>query len=350
MLDNIRLIINGEYDITSAVTSVRLESSVDSLSDCLTFSIPYSDIVKYNIPEIEIPNTCILMDGQSIPFSGFVIKIDCDETKRSYTCYDACWYLTKSKECIQFTAGTSIRDCIEDLASHSSIPIKKIPESVTSVLSGDDTIYKETVYDILKKLLDLETQVSGREYFIHSNGFQILISELGEETVELKHTEAFSEASSARDLSNVKNSVTIFHDDYIIDNGTNDESIGKYGRINEIVSRSDAENTVYVVNSLLSRKAELAAEGSLKMLGDWTVKRGKMVILNLPIVSLGDESDNMKSRFVVKNVTHTLQDDNHTMVISFEQYFDVKSKLTALEKYEQGLTDIPVRPVPTPEQ
>ncbi len=309
-----RLIVNGN-DITRAVISLELNSFLTTLGDTLEFDIPYSDLIKYNIAEIQVGDKVELYDDHQI-FRGLITAYNNDLSLRAYTAHDFCYYLNKSKIIMQFNEGDSISDAIKQLWDKVGVTYVNLPQ-MRGIIGEDDTFYKQTPAEILKTLLQKEEDVSGITYYAYNNGVgrRIDINEVGLYKVSFSvDTEAISDPTKEANLDDVKNSY-IYYDTETDEEAASyrdESSIKRYGLLQEIIEGSDSDNAAEAVKNRTWMTRNLLPKGNITTIGNWYCLRGYKVTLKEKVTGLvGD--------YIIEGVTHHYDDTGHFMTLDLKQ-------------------------------
>ena len=320
---DLQLIVNG-VDITPAATVLTLDSSLDVLGDCVKFAIPWSDLARYNIAPIGLGQTVQLNSGYSRVFDGVVTSREHTETSRAYIAYDFCYYLNKSKIFIQFDAGVAVSEAIAKLWDTLGITRVNLPRMSTPVSVEKTTYFTETPSQILKKLLAIETNVTGIEYYAYASQYgRIDIEPVGYMETAVPDLRTMSAPRYKQTLDDMRNSVQVVVGNVndltdplggSIENGL---STRTYGTIREIINLDEDEAAFaeIIARMTLRRKAYPLDNGEVTVLGDWRALRGKRLNIQEPVTGFNNT-------FVIRAVTHSVNPavPPHTMTMTVEEY------------------------------
>lgn len=320
---SLTLAVNG-IDITPAVTVLTLDSSLDTLGDCLKFAVPWSDLARYNIAPIGLGQQVRLTSGGTKVFNGIVTSREHTETARAYTAYDFCYYLNKSNLFIQFDAGVPVSKAIAKMWDVLGVSRTNLPNMSTPVSIEKTTYFTETPARILRKLLAIETSVTGVEYYAYANGSGgIDIEPVGYYETQIPDLRTMSAPRYQQTLDDMRNSVQVVVGNVndltdplggAIEDGL---SVRTYGMIREVISLDEEESQFAeaIARKTLMRKHFPLDGGDVTVLGDWRVLRGRRLEIREPVVGFNNT-------FVVRSVTHIVDPavPLHTMKMTVEEY------------------------------
>ncbi len=296
--------------------------SIKQLGACVKASFPLSDI-ETNIVA-DIGNFVeVIEDGKSY-FRGIITENTSTDKKLSITAYDCCYRLKKSKIAIQFD-GMTVSDALMELWRYCGVKSRHIPNMTTQI---ESVHYAQSPADIAKKLVSIEEENNGGEYYITSEEFDTVeIYELGQKLCPASLSVIMAPTKSAT-LDGVKNHVSILVSDgngYTVTESARDwPSIQKYGMfLREYINvSSDASSAVGVAQNRLSRLKLLLAEGNVTVKGDWALTAvGNRIVINEPISGL-------VGVYVITSVSHKLGDDFQTTLGLKEYYSEPSFKST----------------------
>lgn len=320
---DLRLTANGT-DITPAVTALALDSSLATLGDCLKFAVPWSDLARYNIAPIGLGQTVRLTSGGTQVFQGIVTSREHTETARAYTAYDFCYYLNKSKLFIQFDEGVPVYQAIAKMWDTLGVTRINLPRMMTPVSVEKMTYFTETPAQILKKLLAIETNVTGVEYYAYANNYGgVDIEPVGYYETQIPDLRTMSAPRYQQTLDDMRNSVQVVVGNVndltdplggAIEDGL---SIRTYGMVREVITldEDEAQFAEAIARKTLSRRHFPLDGGNVTVLGDWRILRGRRLKIREPVVGFNNT-------FVVRSVTHIVDPavPLHTMTMTVEEY------------------------------
>lgn len=145
------------HNVTSYLGGLEWHNSTDELATSLSLNIakPQQEWSNQYTPEI---GDVVRMFTNTEIFRGVVIDVDYGDPKyNKYTCYDAGWYLNKTKDTYQFY-NITVRECIRKILEDLSIPV----DSISGLGDGKDfdTVTVSDIYidksisEILKDFMD----------------------------------------------------------------------------------------------------------------------------------------------------------------------------------------------------
>lgn len=299
--------------------------SIKQLGASVKASFPISDIDSNTVADIG--NSAEVREGGRSYFQGIITEVTSTDKKMTVTAYDCCYRLNKSKIAIQFD-GMTVSDALKELWRYCGIESRHIPNMPTQI---ESVHYAQSPADIAKKLVSIEEENNGGEYYITSEGFNTAeIYALGQNVCPVSLSAIIAPTKSAT-LDGVKNHVLILVSDgngYTVTESAKDwPSIQKYGMyLREYINvSSDASSAVGVAQNRLSRLKRLLAEGNVTVRGDWALTAvGNRIAINEPISGLvGD--------YVITSVLHKLGDDFQTTLGLKEYYPEATFKSTIEE-------------------
>ena len=162
-----------------------------------------------------------------------------------YTAVDVGWYLNKTTDTYQFTSMRA-DDCIKKICNDLYIPIVLIPELGTLITQ----IYiDKPVSDVIKDIL--EKCGSGYNFDFVPDGMRIYLCRDIEakpkfrisSNTELKNSVQYmGNIEHKSSIENMKNSIKVITETDVMTTLKADESISKYGFLQEVVKMNDGDN------------------------------------------------------------------------------------------------------------
>ncbi len=184
--------------------------------------------------------------GDKEDFRGVIIEVDDGAMyENKYTAVDVGWYLNKTTDTYQFTSMRA-DDCIKKICNDLYIPIVLIPELSTLITQ----IYiDKPVSDVIKDILD--KCGNGYNFDFVPDGMRIYLC--NDKVVEPKfrispNTELknsvqyMGNIEHKGSIENMKNSVKVITDTDVMTTLKAEESISKYGFLQEVVKMNDGDN------------------------------------------------------------------------------------------------------------
>lgn len=213
----------------------------------MSFSTPKPKEMKYM--NIYIPQMGDIMrysGGDKEDFRGVIIEVDDGAMYvNKYTAVDVGWYLNKTTDTYQFTSMRA-DDCIKKICNDLYIPIVLIPELGTLITQ----IYiDKPVSDVIKDIL--EKCGSGYNFDFVPDGMRIYLCRDIEakpkfrisSNTELKNSVQYmGNIEHKGSIENMKNSIKVITETDVMTTLKADESISKYGFLQEVVKMNDGDN------------------------------------------------------------------------------------------------------------
>ena len=310
----LNLVIGGKQYYPLELTYDR---SLERLGARIKASFPLAD----NLPRVpaEIGSTVWVYEDWKNYFVGTITEVKAGGDRLSITAYDSCYYLNHSKRIIQFSDMT-VSEALAALFKECGLFNHHCPEMTAKV---ESICYMQSPTDIAKKLVQLEEDENGGEYYLTSDSFNsVEVYKVGELDTGIELSAVIS-PSRSQTLDGVKNRVTLVVSDgegYTVTETASDGlSIAKYGLISEIEEiSSDASGAVAIAQNRLQQKKQLLAEGSVTVKGSWELTAiGRRIKVTEPVTGLSGE-------YVITSVQHKLGDDFQT-TLGLREYSEVIS-------------------------
>jgi len=293
-------------DATRYITEFSLTSSIDALSDCLKISTSNDGVPSFPIYSDVVVNGI---------FEGKIISISKDNDTISYTCYDNMWNLNKTQMLIQISDGVSVGAAISLILNKCGI--KYMLSTLLSVKTVESKIYKDTPYNIIKKLLEIAEAKIGKSFYMTCYKNIIIIEMLGLKTVKLSGF--INSISGETSVEDVKNSF-IYLTGSESDGYTEElvkifpDSISSYGKIVEyITSQGDTDDAATIMANIDARRTRPKQTGTIELNGVWAAMRGKSLYID-------DEKSGLSGYMNIISASHKVDKGLHTMSLSLEEY------------------------------
>ncbi len=256
------IIINPEgkrYDISSLVKdNVQLSSNLDNITAQLDFELAYNFREKLPFSPIDLEaGACsveLYDDQESNIFQGIIPKVQINKKSPKFTAYDPGFYIVRIADIFQFNNITADK-CIQSMLNEFKMPVGTMENSSVKI---DEYYYKETIYEIIKKIIETIREETGENYYfyfkdnkfhfckrnkdkylegiIEPKSYSILIGK--------KYIDIFNfikDASFSMSFENMKNSIIVVDGDEDKMNKTDmakdDENIKKYGLLQYVVKQ-----------------------------------------------------------------------------------------------------------------
>lgn len=305
-----KLSVEG-YEINHLATELSWSSNVDSLGQSLTFSVPFDDMAGL-LPKnfIKIGDKVTLRYKSHIIFFGIVESESASgRAPRGYTCFDLAFYLNKSTLTVQFNSKPADA-CIADICKRFNIKtnIISIPFKIKKVYKG------ETVSEILKDILSIASQRSGRKYRFEMRGTTLVVFARKDIYVTIDN-QWISDPQRTLSMGDMKNSVEIVAGDEkkvkVAAVAKDDNSIKKYGLLHhsEEIDEKEKAKAKQVADNLLKDMNKMTESSSVTLPGNHEARAGRMVRLNEPITGLVGE-------YGITNAQHDINNGIHLMTLT----------------------------------
>lgn len=311
------IFVNGK-DISTRTGSPSRSDDVDGLSQSFDFTVAFNPNDKY-FPSLDVncgDKVVVSNNGKEI-FKGTIT----DEARsgvfqRTYTAHDNGWYLNKNEVVAQ----------IKDMAADSAI--KKlcdefgIQTDICSMPTKINQIYDGTVLsDAIKDIVDKVSSDQAKSYRMEIVGDKLKISEYKDMIVKtsfkmasnvapIDPTKVPSSDEVTKSIQDMANSIKVISSaeksTTIEASAKDDKAIAKYGTLQKVVKRTDAEkaqagniakNTLLELNKVTETKR-------VSLLGDDAVRSGRIIQMDGKL-------------YLVKSCTHDYL-PVHTMNLALE--------------------------------
>ena len=247
LLDGALKVVVNDTDVSKHIGDISWTNTKNTLATTMSFSTPKPKEMKYM--NIYIPKMGDIMrysGGDKEDFRGVIIEVDDGAMyENKYTAVDVGWYLNKTTDTYQFTSMRA-DDCIKKICNDLYIPIVLIPELSTLITQ----IYiDKPVSDVIKDILD--KCGNGYNFDFVPDGMRIyLCSDKVVEpkfrispNTELKNSVQYmGNIEHKGSIENMKNSVKVITDTDVMTTLKAEESISKYGFLQEVVKMNDGDN------------------------------------------------------------------------------------------------------------
>nr|DAD95057.1 MAG TPA: 43 kDa tail protein [Siphoviridae sp. ctVqj4] len=315
-------IIKGKeiYDISDYAGSITWNDSIDTLGMQLSFSIGIS-MDRYQ-PALNIdPGDIVIFRNKVEIFRGIIVSKDIGRTENSFTAYDFCFYLNKSKVIKQYHK-INAAVAIEQLCTELNIKVGSIAPMRCLITH---IYYESTAAEIMDDILEQENQETGKQYLKEMRGDSFYIFERTSKPIIATFKPAFNIAefnigiaigNPTRNLSieEMKNSILIVSGNEksvrILASAKDEEGISRYGLLQEIekVDEKDKNKVRYIAQNKLSELNQVSETVSVELLGNDEVRAGR-------VLTLSEKMTGIEGSYLVKACNHTLSNGVHTMSV-----------------------------------
>lgn len=257
LLDGALKVVVNDTDVSKHIGDISWTNTKNTLATTMSFSTPKPKEMKYM--NIYIPKMGDIMrysGGDKEDFRGVIIEVDDGAMyENKYTAVDVGWYLNKTTDTYQFTSMRD-DDCIKKICNDLYIPIVLIPELSTLITQ----IYiDKPVSDVIKDILD--KCGNGYNFDFVPDGMRIYLC--NDKVVEPKfrispNTELknsvqyMGNIEHKGSIENMKNSVKVITDTDVMTTLKAEESISKYGFLQEVVKMNDGDNASDLARKILA--------------------------------------------------------------------------------------------------
>ena len=247
-------------------------------------------------------------------FRGIIVdEKQSGANKYSYTCFDYCFYLNKSEVEIQFN-GISGTDAIKKLCSENNVPLGNVADIKTKIKK----IYQgQPVSDVIKDIIKQATEETGYKYRLEYRDGKVHVEDYKELVLNDVITQPISNYSRNLSMQDMLNSIEVISSkeksSTVKSTIQDDKSIEKYGLIKKIIKVDDKKSaqTAQIAKKAIQESDIVKEQISLTLLGDDTVRSGRIIIIDDYTVDIHD-------KFLVKNCKHSYG-VNHTMQLELKR-------------------------------
>ena len=312
------------YDISDYAGNINWSDNIDTLGMQFDFSTGVSLDRYFPKMSIDQGDIVILRNEKEI-FRGIIVSKSYNGTQDiSYTAYDFCFYLNKSKIIKQFN-NINATSAIQQICSELDIKVGSIAPMRASITH---IYYESTAAEIIDDILTQEAQETGNTYIKEMQGDSFYVFEKTSKPITATFKPAVNIAkfdiglaisSPSRTLSieDMKNSILIVSGDEqsvrVLAIAKDDEGIKKYGLLQEIesVDDSDLNKVQNVAENKLKELNKVSETISCTLLGSDDVRAGR-------VLTLVEESTGISGNYFVKSCSHTISKGIHTISVELE--------------------------------
>lgn len=251
---------------------------------------------------------------EQVVFQGIIVaEKQSGANKYSYTCFDYCFYLNKSEIEIQFN-GVSGLEAIKKVCSENNVPLGNVADIKTNIKK----IYQgETVSDVIKDIIKQATEETGYKYRLEYRDGKIHVEDYKDLVLDKVITQPINNYSRDLSMEDMRNSIVAISQKEkstsVKSTIQDDESIKKYGLIKKIVKVDNKKQaqTAQIAKKTIQDTNKVAEKLNLTLLGDDTVRSGRIIIIDDYTVDIHD-------KFIVENCKHNYG-VNHTMTLDLKR-------------------------------
>ncbi|WP_129599497.1 XkdQ/YqbQ family protein [Anaerophilus nitritogenes] len=309
-------------DITPIVQSISLNSNVDTLGQELDINIISNfDTQCFPINPVEIDNHISILNHDNTEiFRGMVVADNTnDRNPKGYKCFDYAFNLNKSEDIFQFK-DISVQQALQQICNRYNIK-----NNICSINTKVKKIYKDKITsDVIKDLLDIAKNETGKKFFFEVNGDTLYVKELQNEVIKATFKLAnnvqdydinngIGSVSIKKSAEDLKNSIVIVKDNNILATVQDQNNINKFGLLQmaESIEENDKAKAQNKAKNLLNEFNKIVEETNVQFLGDFRVKCNRILELNEPVTGLSGQ-------YRVMSCTHNY-DNIHVMNLGLER-------------------------------
>lgn len=311
---NIYCLANGN-DISRYICDISWQNTKDSLSTVFSFSVPKADKMKYldmYTPQVgEVFRYC---GGKEEYFRGIIKETDDgDRYVNKYTAVDAGWYLNETKDTYQFD-GMRADECIKKIVGDLNIPIVTMANLDTLI---EQTYIDKSVSDIIKDII--EKCGTGYNFDFVPKGIRIYKCtdmaadpkfRISSNTQLFSSVEYSGNRGHKLTFDGLRNSVKVVSDTEVLVTLKDDESIAKYGFLQEVVKikkddETDPKETAKEQLAQLNKLTETTSIEIIEELDSYT-RAGS-------VITYGGE------KYVITSSKHSLNKGVHQNQLNLER-------------------------------
>ena len=266
---------------------------------------------------------------EEVVFQGIIVsEKQSGANKYTYTCFDYCFYLNKSEIEIQFN-GVSGLEAIKKVCKENDVPLGNVADIKTKIKK----IYQgQPVSDVIKDIIKQATEETGYKYRLEYREGKVHVEDYKDLVLDKVITQPINNYSRDLSMEDMRNSIVAISSKEksksVKSTIQDDESIKKYGLIKKIIKVDDKKQaqTAQIAKKTIQDSNKIKEKLSLTLLGDDTVRSGRVIIINDYTVDIHD-------KFLVTNCKHNYG-VNHTMTLDLKR---VEAELDT-SKYKTSTT------------
>jgi hypothetical protein len=295
-------------DITALMTSLKWNSDIRQAPQQLTVGMVYSNDAYTPRYQVRNGSVVVLLEGEKEILRGVVFKSPRNHKKTiSITAYDHGIYLAKNKT-TKILDSVSVKKFITSLCSEFGIPIGSIPE-ISLALTA---IYRDmTLYDMIVSALTEVTKRTGEKYQVRMVQGKLNIIKKSDQVLSWRIAlgENLVDAQYSESIENLKNKIVIRgENNQVLAIVEDQELIAAYGLLQEQFSeQADAAGDAQsLAKNYLTDLGTVLKEFSVNAIGIAQLRAGDAV-------QISDDFLEVSAVFYVDRVSHSFQNDSHTM-------------------------------------
>ena len=246
------------YDFTNVISdNIKINGSVSQIAKTFNFEVPYNSLMGLPVNPIDLENGAYILEivSNDNKYSGIIYACEKGLDGVKYTAQDPCFYLS-SKVIIQFN-NESMGNAVKILLEKHKAPVGIIDACDVKV---DEYYYKKSMAEIIQDFIKIIEEETGKTYFFNYadgkfNFFKSQKDKYLDGSYEVPDYYflynqkqynifcAISEPNYTVSFEKMKNSILVVKGKEkkveIIEQAKDDESIKKYGLLQDIIERED---------------------------------------------------------------------------------------------------------------
>ena len=304
----IAVVKDSAIDLTPILTSCTWSGDRTQAARKLEFSFVQDDRDE-NIPVVDIDSGYVVFgadeDG-NIVFTGNVYQLEKDRAKSSVkvVSYDQLFILNKSKTTRKYTDALP-EDVAREICNEMGITAGNIAETGEKV---SFIANNKTGYQIIMSAYTEAKKKNEKLYQCLMNGDRLDVVEKGTliEGVSLDSENNMTDSIYRESIEDIINRVIITDDTGNNVTYVDDESIGKYPRIQTVYKEDKTQDTQREAKDLFKKPER---EGSVTVLGNYNLISGYSVVVKDSLFT---------GQFWIKSDVHTFKDGIHMTKLTLE--------------------------------
>lgn len=247
------------YDISSLVKdNIQLSSNIDNITAQMDFELAYNYREELPFSPIDLEaGACFieLYDNQdTLIFQGIIPKVQINKNSPKFNALDPGFYISRIADIFQFN-NIPAEECIRNMLTEFKMPIGTLEATGIKI---DEYYYKETIAEVIKKIIEIIKEESGKNYYFYFKDNAFHFCERNKDKhldgsiqpkkysilINNKYIDIFKfikDASYSLSFENMRNSIIVVDGDEEKMNKTDmakdDENIRKYGLLQYVVKQ-----------------------------------------------------------------------------------------------------------------
>ncbi len=246
--------------------------------------------------------------------------------EESFTAFDFAFYLNKSKIIKQFN-NINGSGAISSVCSEQGIVLGEVPNLSTNI---NHIYFENTIAEIIDDILEQCNKETGKIYYKEVLEDKLYIFEKGTKVINPTYKMAVNVAtinaldeiglnfSKGYSIADLKNKVTIITQNekeaQVIATKEDNKNIEKYGLLHHIesVDEKDINQATNIADNKLKELNIIKETLSLELLGDITIKAGRVLNIN-------NEDIGISGKFNIISSNHSIENGVHKTSIEIER-------------------------------